>query len=65
MLRRVLAAVVFTAAVGATASAQDARPPGLDFGRYHALLICDNAYQTLPKLVPAVRHPHAPAALFA
>ena len=36
MLGRVIAAVVFTLAVGATASAQDVKLPEIDFGRYHA-----------------------------
>ena len=36
MLSRVIAAVVFTAAVGATASAQDVKLPEIEFGRYHA-----------------------------
>jgi len=36
MLGRVIAAVVFTLAVGATASAQDVKLPEIEFGRYHA-----------------------------
>ncbi len=36
MLGRVIAAVFFSAAVSATASAQDVKLPEIDFGRYHA-----------------------------
>ncbi len=50
MLGRVIAAVVVvTVAVGATASAQDVKLPGIDFGRYHALVIGNNDYEQLPK----------------
>ncbi len=45
MLRRVIAVVVFTA-IGATASAQDGKPPEMEFGRYHALVIGNNDYKT-------------------
>jgi len=50
MFGRVIAAVIFTAAVSATASAQDVKLPEIDFGRYHALVIGINDYQNLPKL---------------
>ncbi len=46
MLRRVTAAVLLAMAVGATASAPDVRMPGLDFGRYHALVIGNNDFKT-------------------
>ncbi len=36
MLGRVIAVVVFTLAISATASAQDVKPPEIEFGRYHA-----------------------------
>ena len=36
MSRRVIAAMLFTAAVSATASAQDVKLPEIEFGRYHA-----------------------------
>lgn len=36
-------------------------PPGLDFGRYHALVIGNNEYQFLPKLRTAVRDADAVA----
>ena len=36
MLGRATAAVVFTLAIGATASAQDVKLPEIEFGRYHA-----------------------------
>ncbi len=49
MLGRVIAAVVFTLAVGATASAQDVKLPEIEFGRYHALVIGNNDYEQLPK----------------
>ncbi len=63
MLRRVIAAVVFTAAVGATASAQDGKPPEIEFGRYHALIIGNNQYRHLPKLATAVDDAEAVATL--
>ncbi len=43
MLHRIFAAVVFTVAVGATASAQDVKLPEIEFGRYHALVIGNGA----------------------
>ncbi len=63
MLRRVIAAVVFTAAVGATASAQNVKPPEIEFGRYHALVIGNNDYRHLPKLNTAVGDSDAVATL--
>ena len=36
MLGRIIGLVLVAVAIGATASAQDERTPGLDFGRYHA-----------------------------
>ncbi len=42
-MRSIIAAVVFTAAVGATASAQDVKLPEIEFGRYHALVIGNGA----------------------
>ncbi len=62
MLRRVIAAVVFTA-IGATASAQDGKPPEMEFGRYHALVIGNNDYKNLPKLATAVGDAEAVATL--
>ena len=44
MLRHVIAAVVFTLAIGATASAQNVKLP--EFGRYHALVIGNNDFKT-------------------
>ena len=46
MLRRIITAVVLTVAVGATASAQDMKLPGIDFGRYNALGIGSNDFKT-------------------
>ncbi len=63
MLRRVFAAVVFTAAVGATASAQDVKLPEIDFGRYHALVIGNNEYQHVRNLTTAVGDADAVATL--
>ncbi len=63
MLRRVIAAVVFTAAISATASAQDVKWPEIDFGRYHALVIGNNDYEHLPKLTTAVGDADAVAKL--
>ena len=54
MLRRVIATVLFTAAISATASAQDVKLPEIEFGRYHALVIGNNDYKHLPKLQTAV-----------
>ncbi len=62
MLRRVIAVVVFTA-IGATASAQDGKPPEMEFGRYHALVIGNNDYKNLPKLATAVGDAEAVAML--
>ncbi len=36
MLSRVITLVLVAVAVSATASAQDVRPPEIEFGRYHA-----------------------------
>ena len=63
MLGRVIGLVLVTLAVGATASAQDARLPGLDFGRYHALVIGNNDYEFLPQLTTAVGDAEAVAGL--
>ncbi len=49
MLGRVIAAVVFTLAVSAAASAQDVKLPEIEFGRYHALVIGNNDNEQLPK----------------
>ncbi len=54
MLGRVVAAVVFTVAVAAAASAQDVKRPEIDFGRYHALVIGNNDSQHLRNLTRAV-----------
>ncbi len=61
MLRRAIAAVVFTLAVNATASAQDVKPPEIEFGRYHALIIGNNDYEHLRKLTTAVARTSPPA----
>jgi len=41
-------------AAAAPAGARSAAVPGIDFGRYHALVIGNNAYRHLPKLDTAV-----------
>ncbi len=43
MLRRIIGLVLVTLAVGATAAAQDVKPPEIEFGRYHALVIGNGA----------------------
>ncbi len=63
MLRRVITAVVFTAVVSATASAQDVRLPEIEFGRYHALVIGNNDYAHLRNLTTAVGDADAVATL--
>ncbi len=63
MLRRATAAVVFTLAVCAAASAQDVKLPQIEFGRYHALVIGNNDYAHLRKLTTAVGDADAVATL--
>ncbi len=63
MLRRIIGLVLVALAVGATASAQDGKPPKIEFGRYHALVIGNNDYEYLPKLNTAVGDAEAVATL--
>ncbi len=60
---RVIAAVVFTVAVSAAASAQDVKLPEIEFGRYHALVIGNNDYPHLRNLTTAVGDAEAVATL--
>ncbi len=62
-MRRVISLVLVAVAVGATALAQDAKPPEIDFGRYHALVIGNNDYRHLPKLKTAISDATATAEL--
>ena len=43
MLGRVITLVLVAVAVGATASAQDVKLPEIEFGRYHAFVIGNDA----------------------
>ena len=63
MLGHVTAAVVFTVAVAAAASAQDVKLPEIEFGRYYALVIGNNDYQHLRNLTTAVGDANAVATL--
>ncbi len=63
MLRRVISLVLVAVAVCAAASAQDVKPPEIDFGRYHALVIGNNDYRHLPKLKTAISDATATAEL--
>ena len=49
MFGRIVAAVAIVAGITSAASAQDVKPPEIDFGRYHALVIGNNDYEQLPK----------------
>ena len=49
--------------IATTATAQDVRMPGLDFGRFHALVIGNNDYEFLPQLTTAVGDAEAVAGL--
>jgi len=53
MLGRAVAAAAVVLGC-ATASAQEVKLPGIDFGRYHALVIGNNDYEHLPRLKSAV-----------
>ncbi len=46
MLRCIIGLVPVAVAFSATASAQDVKPPEIDFGRYHALVIGNNDFKT-------------------
>jgi uncharacterized caspase-like protein len=63
MLRRITGLVVAALIVGPSATAQEAGWPGIDFGRYHALVIGNNDYRHLPRLKTAVNDAEATAAL--
>ena len=54
MLGRVIAAVAIVIGAFSAASAQDVKPPEIEFGCYHALVIGNNDYQHLRKLSAAV-----------
>ncbi len=63
MYCRFITAVMFTLAVGVTASAQEVKLPNIEFGRYHALVIGNNDYRFLPTLATAVGDAEAVATL--
>ncbi len=63
MLGRIIGLVLIAVAVSATASAQDVKPPEIEFGRYHALIIGNNDYEHLRKLNTAVADADAVATL--
>ncbi len=63
MLGRVIAFVLVTLAIAATASAQDVKLPEIEFGRYHALVIGNDDYQHLRNLTTAVGDADAVATL--
>ncbi len=63
MIGRLVLAMGLALATGWPASAQEIKWPTIDYGRYHALVIGNNAYRYLPKLETAVNDAEAVAAL--
>ena len=53
-MRRLIVLALLIVVASTIAVAQDVRMPGLEFGRYHALVIGNNDYRNLPKLETAV-----------